>query len=104
MFCAFDGSPKIVRLHGRGDVVTPAHPDFLALAGHFPPHPGMRAIIRVKMTRVADSCGFGVPLFDYREDRDALDQWADAKGPAKLEEYRRARNRDSIDRLPGLEK
>src|SRR5690606_23556270 len=25
MFCAFEGAPKIVRLHGRGTVVTPTH-------------------------------------------------------------------------------
>jgi hypothetical protein len=103
MFCALDGPPQIVRLYGHGDVVTPSHQDFSALASHFPPHPGMRAIIRVKITRVADSCGFGVPLFDHRGNRDALDKCAEAKGPAKLEEYWRERNTTSLDGLPGLE-
>jgi hypothetical protein len=104
MFCALDGPPQIVRLYGHGDVVTPTHQDFSTLVSHFSAHPGMRAIIRVKITRVADSCGFGVPLFDYRNDRDALDQWAEAKGSAKLEEYRQAKNTESIDGLPGLNK
>ena len=103
MFCALDGPPQIVRLYGHGDVVTPSHHDFSALSSHFPPHHGTRAIIRLKITRVADSCGFGVPLFDYRNERDALDQWSEAKGPAKLKDYRHAKNRESIDRLPGLE-
>src|ERR671930_2468787 len=46
MFCAFEGPPRIVRLHGRGEVVAPGHPDWESLAGRFPPHPGRRAIIR----------------------------------------------------------
>src|ERR671939_193862 len=40
MFCAFEGPPRILRLHGRGEVVSPAHPDWESLAGRFPPHPG----------------------------------------------------------------
>ncbi|HET8760596.1 MAG TPA: pyridoxamine 5'-phosphate oxidase family protein [Nitrospiria bacterium] len=103
MFCAFEGPPSIVRLHGRGDALTPDHPKFASLRKHFPDHAGTRAIIRVHVTRVSDSCGFGVPLFDHRCDRDALDTWAESKGPEKLQEYRRAKNARSVDGLAGLE-
>lgn len=102
MFCAFDGPPKIVRLHGTGAVLTPEHPEFASVLRHFPDHPGTRSVIRIDVTRVSDSCGFGVPLFEYRADRDALDQWAASKGPAKLAEYRQQKNARSIDGLPGL--
>lgn len=102
MFCAFDGPPKIVRLHGRGEIVSPGHAEFASLLARFPPHPGTRALIKVAVTRVADSCGFGVPLFDFRADRDALKEWATSKGPVTLEEYRRKKNARSIDELPGL--
>lgn len=103
MFCSFEGAPKIVRLHGEGEVVVPSHSDFLSLAPLFPQNYGVRAIIRVRVTRVSGSCGFAVPLFDYRGDRDSLDKWAEAKDAAKLKEYRKERNALSIDGLPALD-
>lgn len=103
LFCAFEGPPRIVRLHGMGEVITDAHPDFSALSAYFPQNIGMRAVIRVKITRVSDSCGYAVPLFDYRGDRDALDKWAESKGEAKLEAYRKEKNTRSINGLPGLD-
>lgn len=102
MFCAFEGPPKIVRLHGIGEALLPDHPDFSALAVEFPPNPGTRAIIRLNVTRVSDSCGYAVPFFDYRGERDTLDQWAESKGPAGLKAYRKEKNATSIDDLPGL--
>ncbi|MFZ5861312.1 MAG: pyridoxamine 5'-phosphate oxidase family protein [Nitrospirota bacterium] len=104
MFCAFDGSPTILRLYGRGEVIAPGHPEFTALLARFSDRTGTRALIRVHVTRVSDSCGFGVPLFDYRGDRDGLDQWAQSKGLAKLQEYRGEKNARSIDGLPGLDR
>ncbi len=61
MFCAFEGPPNIVRLHGRGEVVLPDAPAFAALADRFADHPGRRAVIRVDVDRVSDSCGYAVP-------------------------------------------
>ncbi len=103
MFCAFEGSPKIVRLHGRGTVVTPDHPRFAELAAAFPPNPGTRAFIHVTLNRVSDSCGFSVPFYEFRGPRDTLDRWAEQKGPEQLEAYRAAKNRVSIDGLPAFE-
>jgi hypothetical protein len=103
MFCAFEGQPKIVRLHGRGEIVSPEHPEFVSLRTRFPDHAGTRSFIKIHVTRVSDSCGFGVPLLDYRSDRDALEQWAASKGSAKLTQYRREKNARSIDGLPGLD-
>ena len=77
MFCAFDGPPQIVRLHGSGQVVTPSEPDWLALSAAFPERPGARAIVRVHVSRVSHSCGQAVPLYNYVEDRDLLFRWAD---------------------------
>ena len=72
MFCAFEGPPQILHLHGTGEVITQDDPEFEALADHFPPHPGTRSLVRLKASRVSDSCGYGVPLMDLREPRDAL--------------------------------
>lgn len=102
MFCAFDGPPKIVRLHGRGEVLTPGHPDFEHVGAGFPQRQGVRAYIRVKTDRISDSCGYAVPLYDYKKDRDVLDKYNANKGEEGLKVYRAEKNRTSIDGLPGL--
>ncbi|MBI3811744.1 MAG: pyridoxamine 5'-phosphate oxidase family protein [Nitrospirae bacterium] len=103
MLCAFEGPTMIVRLHGRGEVITPSHPDFRSLVAQFPKNSGTRAVIRVKVGRVSDSCGYAVPFLDYRGERDSLEQWAETKGTAGLKEYRKAKNAQSIDGLPALD-
>lgn len=102
MFCAYEGPPKIVRLHGQGTVVEPADADFAALQAHFPALVGLRTIIRIQVTRIADSCGYAVPFYDFTGPRDVLDKLGEKLGPAGLAEYRSRKNRTSIDGLPGL--
>ena len=74
MFCALEGAPRIVRLHGRGTAVEPGDAEFATLAGHFANagDPMVRSIIRVDVTRISDSCGHGVPRFRYEGDREQL--------------------------------
>lgn len=102
MFCMFDGPPNIVRLHGRGRAVEPHSPEFSSLAAQFPGYESTRAIIVVEVTRISDSCGFGVPLFAYKGERDQHFAWAQKKGPDGLKAYKQEKNRRSIDGLPGL--
>lgn len=103
MFCAFTGPAKIVRLHGTGEAIMPGSPRFESLRGHFPDHPGTRSIIYVRLHRISDSCGDGVPIFEYVGDRDRITQWSLDKGPDGLAAYRRDHNRHSVDGLPGLD-
>ena len=103
MFCAFDGPPKIVRLHGRGTLLTPDDTRFAELASLFPSHPGTRAIVHIAVTRVSDSCGYSVPFYDYRAHRDTLDQWSTKQGPEKIRTYRATKNQRSIDALPAFD-
>jgi hypothetical protein len=97
MFCAFNGPPKIVRLHGRANVLPPTS----VLRSEFPDHVGARAIIDVAVTRISDSCGYGVPKFGRPEAREALEMWTRKKGDG-LAGYRREKNARSIDGLPAL--
>jgi len=101
MFCAFDGPPKIVRLHGTGEVIYPQDPGFAQPLRAFTPHEGIRALIRVSVTRISDSCGHGVPLMKFQVRRDLIQKWSAAKGPGGLAEYRASKNRLSIDGLDG---
>ena len=100
MFCAFEGAPRIVRIHGTGEVVEPSDDDFEALSAHFESYVGTRSIIRVRAERISDSCGFGVPLYEHRGDREQLTKWAAQKGRDGIAEYQRERNQESIDELP----
>lgn len=102
MVCSFEGPPRIVRLHGRGEVVTPNDASFAELAAHFPPRPGTRAIVRMALERISDSCGYGVPVMNFAGHRDNLDHWSEKKGDAGLADYRATLNAKSLDGLPGL--
>jgi hypothetical protein len=102
MFCALEGAPRVLRLHGRGEVLAEGDRDFAALLPLFPPHPSTRAIVRVRLDRISDSCGFGVPLYRYEGERTQLTAWAEHKGPKGLAVYRKEKNQRSIDGLPGL--
>jgi hypothetical protein len=102
MFCAFEGPPLIVRLHGRGEVLEPGQPEFEELRPSFPSFESDRAIIRVRVERVSDSCGYGVPLLRYEGERSQLTDWAERKGPEGLKRYRDEHNARSLDGLPGL--
>jgi hypothetical protein len=102
MFCAFDGPPNIVRLHGRGAIIEPSDSEFPALLAEFEPKPGIRAIVRVDVTRISDSCGYGVPLLRYERERTQMGEWAERKKETGLVTYQRETNAASLDGLPGL--
>jgi len=112
MFCAFQGPPRIVRLHGRGTVVLPGHPDFGALldeaAFDEPTIPeGRRAVIVVDLVRIGSSCGYGVPLMDYTGERPHMDastrKRVRARGPGAYVRYQAEHNARSIDGLPAVQ-
>jgi hypothetical protein len=101
MFCAFDGAPNILRIYGQGEALEPGDPGFERLRGMFPASPA-RAIIRISIERISDSCGFGVPRYSYEGQRDQLIVWADRKGEDGLRQYQRDKNATSIYGLPAL--
>lgn len=102
MFCAFEGSPRIMRLHGRGTVITRGQARFAEFEAMFPKNPGTRAFVHVAVTRVSTSCGYSAPLYKIMGERDTLDRWAEKQGPNGLVEYRAQKNRRSIDGLPSF--
>jgi hypothetical protein len=104
MFCAFEGRPNIVRLHGTGRAVLPDHPDHDGLLAAFtePRTHGLRSVIEVTATRISDSCGYGVPFMDYVGDRDLMERWAERKSDDDITAYVKAKNLTSIDGLPAV--
>jgi predicted pyridoxine 5'-phosphate oxidase superfamily flavin-nucleotide-binding protein len=93
MLCAFEGPPRIVRLHGRGEVVPAADPA----------EGGIRAVIRVHVERIADSCGFGVPLMDFAGGRPQRELWLERMGAQAVRDSVREGNARSIDGLPAFD-
>jgi hypothetical protein len=111
MFCSFDRTAKILRLYGTGEVVLPGEPRWGELAAHFPrtagtfaghPAGSERSIIVVDVLRIADSCGYAVPVMELKEERDVLDRWSEKMSAAELADYRAEKNTVSIDGLPAL--
>lgn len=102
MFCAFEGSPDVLRLHGHGRFVLPREAEFAKLAPRFKDRPGQRCIVIVDVERVSTSCGFAVPLYQYAGERDLLERSNGRKTPDELATYHRTRNATSIDGLPAL--
>ena len=111
MFCAFDGGPKIVRLHGTGTPIQQEDPGFADALARFEisdeQRPAVRSVVEVEVTRVADSCGFVVPRMDYVGERDQLYRYAENRlrkeGSAAVRAYVTANNAESIDGLEGLD-
>ena len=90
MLCAFEGPPRIVRLHGRGEVV----------AGPDPAVDGVRGVVRIHVERIADSCGYGVPLLEYVGERPQRELWLERKGADGVRAYVEEKNAASLDGLP----
>ena len=111
MFCAFDGPPKIVRLHGIGRPVQQNDAGFDELLATFAitdeQRPAVRSVITVEVNRVGDSCGFVVPRMDYVGERDQLYRYADNRlrkeGEDAVRAYVSVNNAESLDGLTGLD-
>ncbi len=104
MWCSFTTRPIILRTYGTARAVHRGDADWQTLAAELPDQPGARQIIDVTIDLVQSSCGFAVPLMEFREDRPVLAKWAADKGKDGLATYWDTRNRQSIDGLPtGIE-
>ncbi|HEX8197362.1 MAG TPA: pyridoxamine 5'-phosphate oxidase family protein [Pyrinomonadaceae bacterium] len=100
MFCSFTEKPLILRLYGRGRVVRKNDEDWNRLYSNFTPIIGERQIIVLEIESLQTSCGFAVPVYELKEEREKLVEWAENKGENGLLEYRRTKNQISIDGLP----
>ncbi|WBB60388.1 pyridoxamine 5'-phosphate oxidase family protein [Streptomyces sp. WMMC500] len=108
MWCAFQGPPNIVRVHGSGEAVFRDDPRFPALLAHFPAadpsRHGLRAVIVVTAELIRDTCGYAVPFMAYEADRDLHGRRFEREDDAGLDAYFRKKEHVavSIDGLPGL--
>ena len=102
MFCAFEGPANILRLFGTGEVINPHHAAWEETLAMFPNFDRARGIFKVKLSRIQDSCGWGVPFMEFKSERDQLSRYIDNKSKDEWVESRYAKNAESIDGLKGL--
>lgn len=102
MFASFDSRPRIVRLHGKGSVSLPGDAAFETVVALHPTNPSTRAVITVDVTRISDSCGWGVPIMEKIGEHELIRLHAEKKGEQGMVEYRAQKNMTSIDGLPGF--
>ncbi|MGK7956185.1 MAG: pyridoxamine 5'-phosphate oxidase family protein [Crocosphaera sp.] len=100
MFCSFSEKPLILRLYGQGKVIRPRDEKWSQLYHGFPTYEGERQIIILTLTSAQTSCGFGVPIYEYQENRNTLIEWAKKKGETGIHDYWQRNNQNSIDGLP----
>ncbi|WP_420630331.1 pyridoxamine 5'-phosphate oxidase family protein [Candidatus Leptofilum sp.] len=100
MFCSFAGKPLILRLYGTGRAIHQQDAEWVDYVPLFPPAPNNRNIILMDIESVQSSCGFAVPLYDYRGDRDLLLRWAENRCEEGVQRYWVEKNQASIDGLP----
>jgi hypothetical protein len=108
MWCAFDGPPNIVRVHGRGEPVFRDDPRFPQLLSFFPDidpsvH-GLRAVIVVTAETIRDTCGYAVPFMTYDGDRPLHASRFARESDESLDRYFQQKEyvAASMDGLPGL--
>lgn len=102
LFCAFEGPPKLVRLQGKGRVLEYGTSEYEELKHHFPAYKSARAIIKIHLKRISDSCGYTVPFYDYVGERDTMSKWVDNKGEEGIKTYWKEKNEKSLEGLDGL--
>ena len=102
MFCAYEGAANIMRIYGRGHVIDFGDREFPDAMKAFPKFEKARAIVRIDIDRVQDSCGWGVPFYEFKGERDQLARSVDHRSDEEFRAHRYNTNAQSIDGLPGL--
>lgn len=100
MFCSFSEKPLILRLYGQGRVISHRHKAWDDYYKLFAPTPGERQIIVMDIDSIQTSCGYGVPLYEFKAERPSLIEWAQKKGKEGIAAYWREKNQTSIDGIP----
>lgn len=100
MFCSFEGAPNILRLYGKGKEIKPSDSEWEMVASHFTILPGTRQIFDITIESAQTSCGMSIPFFEYKGEREELNEWAAGKGEDGIKAYWTEKNQTSIDGLP----
>ncbi len=99
MFCSFTQKPLILRLYGRGEVIHKGNTEWDHWHSFFQSMVGERQIIVIHIDSVQDSCGYAVPFYEFKNERDTLTKWSLKKGDEGIDKYQHENNQVSLDGL-----
>jgi hypothetical protein len=102
MLCALSGPPKIFRFYGKGRCVEPHEEGFADFVELFPNMPTIRNFVVIEIQRIRDSCGYGVPLYEFNGERESMRNYVTAKTEDEIVQRRIENNEKSLDGLDGL--
>jgi len=97
MMCSFEGAPNILRIYGKGKAIHPKDAEWKNVVGLFPETPGTRQIFDIEVESAQTSCGMSIPYFNYKGEREELNNWAKEKGEKGIKQYWEDKNLTSID-------
>ncbi len=97
MFCSFDKHPRILRLYGQSTVIHSRDDGWDQAVALFPEDVGARQVFELEIELVLSSCGYGVPYYEYKDERPTLAKWAISHGRAGIEEYWEEENIKSLN-------
>lgn len=100
MFCSFKKVPNILRLYGNGTEIKEGDKQWDELIQLFPETPGTRQIFDITISSVQTSCGMSILYFEYKGEREDLNDWASKQGKKGIKKYWQEKNLTSIDGLP----
>lgn len=100
MFCSFAKQPLILRLYGKANVIHSRDSKWKELCSLFDEYVGARQFFQLNIELVQTSCGFGVPFFEYRGERESMIKWAKSRGRDGIEEWWKEKNQISLDGKP----
>ncbi len=100
MFCSFGPRAKVLRLYGRGCTVGPRDEQWDELCRLFPNYSAARQVMVIDIQSVQTSCGYGVPLYEFKGERDTLERSGKRLSTEQIAAYWDKNNLVSIDGLP----
>jgi hypothetical protein len=100
MFCSFEKVPNILRLYGKGKEIKPNDATWNKVISLFSETPGTRQVFDITIESAQTSCGMSIPFYEFKGERNDLNNWAENQGEENIKQYWENKNQTSIDGLP----
>ncbi len=100
MFCAFEGEPNILRLYCTARAIQEKDVEWEEYISNFSVSRAARQVFEVTIHNVNNSCGMGVPLYEFQNQREELTDFFDSRTKEKHTEYMKRKNQISFDGKP----
>lgn len=97
MFCAFEGDANILRLYCKAKAIQEKDEAWNEYIKEFSLIRAARQIFDIEILKVNNSCGMGVPLYDFVSQRKELSDYYDNSTKGEHIEYMKKNNQTSFD-------